>query len=154
MRLHIAVLATLIPDASKFLPLPKLLALFTPRQPHPLYRGIEERHVTALIRHRLRRPWRMRGRRCLRQGLLCFYFLRLIDVPAVLRFGVFAEEGPHEVAHCWITVHDRCVTEPPQHAYIPIMTHPADGSGGSLDGTRNLCPVSCAVGDELVPPHA
>jgi len=125
LRLHIAVAATVIPDASKVFSLRHLLSWFTPRQPSRWYAGIDEAQITTLIRRRLQHPWRMRGRRCLREGLLCFYFLRLTSVPAILHFGVFKNPDSRELAHCWITVGDRCVTPPPRDAYVLMMTHPA-----------------------------
>ena len=123
LHLHVGCLALLIPDASKLVPLRKLLAWMTPDRPARWYAGISEQDVVHLVQHRLAHPWRMRGRRCLREGLLCFYFLRLIGVPAELHFGVFVQPRGSELAHCWVVVHDRCVTLPPQDPYLLIYRH-------------------------------
>ncbi len=124
MRWHISLLALLLPDVTKRLPLRMILIWLTPARPSRLYHGLDEQIVLAMVRQRLARPWRMRGRRCLREGLLCLYFLRLIDVPAVLHFGVFQKVKGREVAHCWVVVRDRCVTPPPQQKFVPILIHP------------------------------
>ena len=126
LKFHVSLLAALIPDVSKLLSLSALLGWMTPRHPLSIYRGIDEKRVVAIINQRLRRVWRMRGRSCLREGLLCFHFLRLNDVPAVLRFGVLCYPEQREVAHCWVTVDDRCVTEPPEQVYVVILTCPDD----------------------------
>lgn len=120
---HVGFLALLIPDASKLVPLRKLLAWMTPDRPSRLYAGLSEQDVVQLVQCRLAHPWRMRGRRCLREGLLCFHFLRLIGVPAELHFGVFAQPRGRELAHCWVVVHERCVTLPPQDPYLFILRH-------------------------------
>jgi hypothetical protein len=122
MRLHAQLLAVLIPDLSKALPLEVLLRRFTPQRRSVIYEGISEQAIVALILQILQNPWRMRGRRCLRVGLLTFYFLRLAGIPAELRFGVYTTARPHELAHCWITVGGRCLTDPPEYSYVPILT--------------------------------
>lgn len=133
LRLHVMLLAAVIPDLSKFLPLPALLRMFTPRRPSMVYEGLSEQSIVTSILQRLRNPWRMRGRRCLRVGLLSFYFLRLAGIPVELRFGVYTLAGPRELAHCWITLGGRCLTEPPREAYVPILTW-----GESVDETAVL----------------
>ncbi|MEY4565995.1 MAG: hypothetical protein RLY14_965 [Planctomycetota bacterium] len=120
LRLHLGVLASILPDTSRRISLQRLLRLFTPNRPSRLYSGITEDQLMAVLKHRLARPWRMRGRRCLREGLLCFYFLRLLGVPAELHFGVFEEARHHEFAHCWVVVEGRCVTKPPEQHYVTI----------------------------------
>jgi hypothetical protein len=123
LRLHVAALATVIPDLSKILPLGKLLACFTPRRPSRLYTGMTTDQIMQAISHRLRAPWRMRARRCLRKGLLALYFLRLAGVPAVLNIGVYRESGPREQAHCWISVDGRCIADPPEYPYVLMLTY-------------------------------
>lgn len=122
LRLHATVLAVFIPDLSKFLSLSNLLRFFTPRKASRFYHGVDEQTVVTMIQRLLQNPWRMRGRRCLRLGLLTFYFLRLAGIPAELRFGVYTTVRPRELAHCWVTLRGRCLTEPPQFSYVPILT--------------------------------
>lgn len=127
LRVHVAVLALIIPDLRRWLPLERLLALFTPRRASGLYRGIDADEIVGAVQHRLRRPWRMRRRPCLRLGLLLFYFLRLAGVPAVLNFCVYKETlggtCGREQAHCWVTVAGRCVASPPEDEHVVILVH-------------------------------
>jgi hypothetical protein len=123
LRWHIGWLALLLPDASQLVPLARLLAWLTPRGPLRCYRGLSEQEIVRLVRNRLHRPWRMRGRRCLREALLCFHFLRLAGVPAEVHFGVFVRARGREFAHCWVVVSGRCVTSPPQDDYVLVHAH-------------------------------
>lgn len=76
----------------------------------------------------------MRGRRCLRTGLLLFHFLRLAGAPAVLTFGVYSEQkAGREQAHCWVSVAGRCVSDPPEAEHAVILVHgAADLSHGRI----------------------
>lgn len=123
LRCHLRLLLWLLPDASKVVPLHRLLALLTPSAPFRPYEDFSECEIVELVQASLVHPWRMRGRRCLREGLLCFHFLRLANVPAELHCGVFAEARGRELAHCWGVVRGRSVTSPPQDAYALILTH-------------------------------
>lgn len=125
--LHLGALAPLIPDLSKLLSLATLLRLFTPRRPSRLYAGIRADEIVAAVERRLRNPWRMRGRRCLRKGLLTFYFLRLAGIPAVLNFGVYRVGGSRERAHCWVTIGGKVVSDPPEHPFVLLLAHGAEG---------------------------
>ena len=126
LHLHVAALAVVIPDLSKIVPLAKLLKWFKPGRPGRLYAGMSAEKILEVVQHRLRAPWRMRGRRCLRRSLLGFYFLRLAGVPAVLNFGVYKAKGLHERAHCWITIDGRCAADPPKEPYVLILVHGTD----------------------------
>lgn len=132
LRLHLGMLAAILPDTSRRLPLQQLLRLFTPDRPSRFYSGITEEQLMTILQRRLAHPWRMRGRRCLREGLLCFYFLRLLGVPAELHFGVFEEARHHEYAHCWVMVEGRCVTKPPEQNYVTIHVVSAPSSKQSV----------------------
>lgn len=121
--MHVAILSLLIPDLSKRLSLAKLLQLFTPRRVSRRYATLTQEDIMRTIERRLRAPWRMRGRPCLRRGLLLFYFLRLAGIPAVLHFGVYRSSGPREQAHCWVVVNGQCVADPPQEPYALVLVH-------------------------------
>lgn len=128
LRAHVAALALVIPDLSRRLPLARLLAVFTPDGPCRLYAGLDADEVVRVVQRRLRRPWRMRRRPCLRLGLMLFHFLRLAGVPAVLHFCVYKEtlgkeSSGREQAHCWVTVAGRCVASPPEDEHVVILVH-------------------------------
>jgi len=123
LRSHVTFLALVIPGASRRLPLPRLLARFTPRGPSRLYAGIEPGAIVDIVRDRVSRPWRMRGRRCLRHGLLLFHFLRLAGRPARLHFCIFNRMLGREQAHCWVTLDGRAVSDPPEADHVVILVH-------------------------------
>ncbi len=123
LRMHILARALVLPGLSRRMAMSRLLAWSTPERVHPLYARLTEQQIAAEVQRRLRAPWRMRGRRCLREGLLTFYFLRAAGIPAVLQFGVFHEARGREHAHCWVEVESREVTAPPQAPYVLIWTH-------------------------------
>ena len=81
---------------------------------------LTQEQVLLAIERRLRSPWRMRGRPCLRRGLLTFYFLRLAGIPAVLHFGVYRAG---EQAHCWVEVDGQCIADPPLQPYALVLVH-------------------------------
>lgn len=131
LRWHASLLALVIPDVSRVLPLARLLSLFTPRGPNRLYAGIDEAEIVGVVNGLLQHPWRMRGRRCLRLGLLLFHFLRLAGIPAELAFGVYSRhKNGREQAHCWVTVAGRCVSSPPVDEHVVILVHGAAGRRG------------------------
>lgn len=123
LRIHVALVALVIPDLSRRLPLERLLSLFTPGRSSRLYASLETEEIVQAVRRRLRHPWRMRGRPCLRLGLMLFHFLRLAGVPAVLNFCVYKEGYGREQAHCWVTVAGRCIADPPEDEHVVILVH-------------------------------
>ena len=130
--MHVAVLALLIPDLSKRLPLAKLLQLFTPRRVSHWYAQLTQDEIVSTINRHLHAARRMRGRPCLRRGLLLFYFLRSAGIPAILYFGVYRTSGPREQAHCWIVVNGKCVADPPLQPYAVVLAH-GETIQGSLE---------------------
>ena len=113
LRMHVACLATVLPDLSKLLSLSRLLQFFTPKSAASFYEGLAVEQVVTEVNHRLRWPWRMRGRKCLRRGLLLFYFLELSGYPAELHFGIYSDCPTRMKAHCWVTVNGLTVADPP-----------------------------------------
>ncbi len=118
LRLHVTLLDALIPDRGRRV----LLRIFTPHRPSKTYSALSEQPMMTLVLRRMHKPWRTRGRRCLRAGFLSFYFSQRAGIPAELCFGACTNPGPSELAHYWITRRGRCLTEPPQDDYVPILT--------------------------------
>ena len=138
LRVHVGLLALVIPDLAKRLPIRRLLAAFTPRGPSPFYAGLDAEEIIRVVQRRLRRPWRMRRRPCLRLGLMLFHFLRLAGVPAVLHFCVYRqtldrESLGREQAHCWVTVDGRCIASPPEDEHVVILVHGEGRTHGHRD---------------------
>jgi hypothetical protein len=78
----------------------------------------------------------MRARRCLREGLLGFRFLRLAGFYPVLHFGVEPESvaAEHLRAHCWITLADSCVLNPPSETMVRLFSWDGEVKLGAVDG--------------------
>jgi hypothetical protein len=105
--------------------LDRLLAVSMPPPGAVPYPGLTVETVVAAVKRATARPRRMRGTRCLREGILAFRFLRLAGHPAVIAFGVERDSvGTTGLkAHCWVTVDGRCVINPPYPGIVPVMTH-------------------------------
>lgn len=124
-RIHLALLAWIFPELRKRLSLARLLALFTPRSNDRRHTHLTEQEIVRAVDRQLRGAWRMRGRPCLRRGLLLFHFLRKAGVPALLNFGVYHASNPRDQAHCWVTVDGRCAADPPLQPHVVILVHGA-----------------------------
>lgn len=109
--------------------LPRLLDLATPKGP-PAYAGLEAAYVLRRVERSLRRPWAMRGRRCLRLGLLGFRFLREAGYEPRLHFGVDpASLGAARLAaHCWIELDGRTALGASPIPLTTIHIHPRPGA--------------------------
>ncbi len=123
LRLHVWLVATLVPLFVNLLDIRGLLRVAQwPRRWHP-YKGISVEHIVEIVDRRLAAPRNMKRRRCLRQGLTLFHFLHLAAVPSVLRFGVLgpATPGKRLHAHCWVSVNGKDYY-PPLEPVAEILT--------------------------------
>ncbi len=124
LRMHVWLVATLIPLLVKFLDIPALLRLAEfPGRWHP-YVGIPAETIAGIVDRRLANPCHMRRRRCLRQGLTFFHFLHLAGIPAEITFGALgpATPGRRMHAHCWVTVNG-VAFDPPVGPVAVLFTH-------------------------------
>jgi len=92
------------------------------------YRGLSSAYIVARVNRTVRHPWLMRDRRCLREGLLGFRFLRMAGFDPELRFGVDAKSmhAPRLSAHCWVCLDGRPVVSDSQPGMVEIYRHHAD----------------------------
>jgi len=131
LKVHVWLMATIIPLFLKILPLEAILRLLTPRESFKAYEGVGRELIIETVNKRLQNPKNMKRRACLRKGLVLFHFLRLGGANAVLHFGVYApstqENRMH--AHCWVTVDGTCVSAPPGEPAAEMLTHGAPGDG-------------------------
>jgi transglutaminase superfamily protein len=120
-----------------------LLALTCPPAATP-YRGLAADHIVKSVKSSCRRPWLMRKRRCLREGLLAFRFLSMAGHTPVLRFGVergSVARGQRLSAHCWIEVENEKILNPPLPGIVEILCHPraaADPIGACTSKDRGV----------------
>lgn len=131
LRAHIWMAACLVVPLVHALPLRWVLrALSPPRWWRP-YRGVAPEEVSELVGRRLARPWHMKRRACLREGLVLFHFLCLAGHEPVLHFAVFPPEPrPRAMhAHCWVTLGGRACSAPPREPTAEVMRY--DRSAGA-----------------------
>lgn len=95
------------------------------------YRGMAVTEIVGKAKRASRHPWLMRDRRCLREGILAYRFLTLADVPAKIHFGVdrTTVSSPKLEAHCWVTVDDQPVINPPAPTMVTIYVRDNQISG-------------------------
>lgn len=94
-----------------------------------LYAGLPASYVADRVKRAARRPWLMRDRRCLREGLLAFRFLSLAGYRPELRFGIERQSvaDPLLKAHCWVCLDDRPVVSDRLPDMIEILRLPEAG---------------------------
>ena len=104
-RLSLWAWALLLPLLAWRRDLTALLAL-TRVGPDEPYAGLAPGYIARSVKRTTRRPWLMRDRPCLREGLLAMRFLRLAGYEPVLHFAVDRTSVTRNVlaAHCWVTL--------------------------------------------------
>ncbi|MFN0263142.1 lasso peptide biosynthesis B2 protein [Tepidamorphus sp. 3E244] len=116
-----------------------LLRMATPPKEARAYTGLGAREITDAVQHTTARPWRMRGRRCLREGLLAFHYLSLAGHRPILHFAVepASLKTDKTSAHCWVSVDGDILLNPPSPTMMPLFTY---------DGTRQIPSDNSAPG--------
>jgi hypothetical protein len=97
--------------------------------PDPRYIGIAPETVVRRVTKTLKHPVLMRGRRCLRGGILGYHFLRKCGYRPELYFGLDAAslERKRAAAHCWVCLDGRPVISSKPENMITIHIHPQGG---------------------------
>lgn len=106
--------------------LQQMLELAEPPAGRRRFAGLSPAHVMRAVRRATRRPWVMRDRRCLREGLLAYRFLAEAGLKPRLHFGVEpdAVTSAHVAAHCWVTLDGTTVIGESEISYAEILVHP------------------------------
>ena len=120
MRLSLTLRSIVLPDLTRIAPLESLLRWYTPRLVGSAWAALSAEEILAAIDEHLAGCRRMRGRRCLRRGLLAFYFLRHGGYPAVLHIGAFVRPQGAALTHCWNSL-GAMVDDPPRERCIPLL---------------------------------
>jgi hypothetical protein len=135
LRCHLWLAARLLPVRAKRRSIERLLVEATPPEGFAPYRGVAAQPIVDAVRATLARPWRMRGRRCLREGLVAFRFLRLAGHPAVLHFAVASRSPADRLsAHCWVTLDGAAVLDGPRDDMVPLMRWDGEARFAERDG--------------------
>ena len=105
-------------------PLDSVLSLASPAG-RAAYVGLSAEYVLHQVLAVTRRPYLMRERRCLRQGLLAYRFLAAAGHDIELHFGIDAASLHSNSlrAHCWVVHHGRIILNPPHPDTVVIFVH-------------------------------
>ncbi len=134
--LNLWIAARLLPQVMKHRQLDDILRRATPPKTERAYSSMEAASIIGAVKQSVARPWRMRGRRCLREGLLAFHYLSLAGYAPVLHFGIVPRTAvtSRPRAHCWISLDGTTVLNPPAEpmldlfAYDGVESMPAAGT--------------------------
>jgi len=107
------------------LPFDEMLDLATPPAKMP-YRGLSGEEISAAVHRAVRHPLMMRDRRCLREGVLCFRFLRAAGFDPRLHFGVDpgSLNASRLSAHCWVTLDGETLAGATAIPMVPLHVYP------------------------------
>lgn len=99
------------------------------------YAGLPVDYVARRVRKSVRRPWLMRDRRCLREGLLGFNFLSRSGYLPELHFAVDPASVSAEriSAHCWVCIDGKPVVGNRQGDQVTIFIHRAEPASRTND---------------------
>lgn len=124
-NLDLWIRARLLPWQASRNSLDVVLKLATPAG-SASYSGLPVSYVVRKVARTVRHPWLMRDRRCLREGVLGFRFLREAGYEPHLCFGV--EPGSIAAdrlsAHCWIDVAGETVLGAPHTPLLTVFVYP------------------------------
>jgi hypothetical protein len=119
------IAARLLPLFTKRRPLDEMLRRATPNANSRAFQDHSPESIVAGVKAMVARPWRMRGRRCLREGLLAFHYLALAGYRPILHFGLIPRTAllPHPQAHCWLSLEGEIVLNPPQEPMLDLFAY-------------------------------
>ncbi|MDA4846201.1 lasso peptide biosynthesis B2 protein [Hoeflea poritis] len=91
------------------------------------YDGLAADAIAHAVLRVTRRPWLMRDRRCFRQGILGYRFLKMAGYSPQLHFAIDEKSLNEPVidAHCWVVLDGKPVLNDIMDGMFPIHVHPA-----------------------------
>lgn len=91
------------------------------------YKGLPAELISSAALKVTRRPWLMRDRRCFRQGLLGYRFLKMAGYSPQLHFAIDRKSLAAQTidAHCWVVLDGKPVVNDILDGMVPIHVHPA-----------------------------
>lgn len=134
------IAARLLPMFVRKRSLDEILKLANPRASS---RGPDNMPADAILRavkKAAARPWLMRDRRCLREGLLGFHFLSRAGYKPLLHFGIIPDTAatPHPRAHCWISLDGAIVLNPPEVSMLDLFAYDGSRSAPAPQALRKV----------------
>jgi hypothetical protein len=141
-RSDLWVAARLMPMFTKRNDLEPLLLMATPAPGLCVYDDLTAREIIDAVKASVARPWRMRGRRCFREGLLAFHYLALAGHAPLLHFGVVPQSlsGKKPAAHCWISIDGKIMLNPPERPMHELFFY--DGKSSVPIGRPALAQIA------------
>lgn len=141
-RTNLWIAARLLPMFTRRNDLEPLLLMATPEPGARAFRELDAITIVDAVKASVARPWRMRGRRCLREGLLAFHYLSLAGHAPVLHFGVIpiSLKGDRPAAHCWISVGGKVILNAPTGSMHELFVY--DGSRSVPTGRMALTEIA------------
>lgn len=127
-RVALWLWARLLPVLAWERKLDSLLALSMPVSGTTPYRGLAADYIVRRVKKSTRRPWLMRDRPCLRDGVLALRFLRLAGYAPILHFGVDRESVTRDAlsAHCWVALDRKTILNPPAPSMVEVLVYAGD----------------------------
>jgi hypothetical protein len=103
----------------------QILAMASPEDGHIDYAGLPAEYISRRVRKSVRRPWLMRDRRCLREGLLGFEFMRRSGYSPELHFAVdpASVSSDRISAHCWVCLDGKPILGDRLGDQVTIFVH-------------------------------
>ncbi len=110
-----------------------------PAGPSPRYEGVPAEQIIDFVKQAARRPWFMRDRRCLREGLLAFRYLSLAGHRPELHFSIAPSSltASRPRAHCRVVLDGKTVLNPCPEPMVDLFAYDGraiSGDVGQLKG--------------------
>lgn len=130
-RLSLSAWRLRVPLIARRAALPEILARVAPPPGAP-FAGLPAGWILRRVRTSCRRPWLMRDRRCLREGLLAWRFLLAAGYRPRLHFGVDRTSvgQPRLAAHCWLSLDGEVVLNPPLPSHVEVQVVEPEAAHG------------------------
>lgn len=103
---------------------------YTQAEKSKTFSGVSSEKIASYIIKVTKKPWLMRDRRCLRQGILGMQFLSKSGYNPVLKFGVDVKSISSDKlkAHCWVEIEGKAVLNDQLDNMITIYSVPQSAS--------------------------
>ena len=134
------IAARLLPVFVRNRPLDQILKLANPKASSSNQDKMPADAILRAVKKTAARPWLMRHRRCLREGLLGFHFLSRAGYKPLLHFAIIpataATARPR--AHCWISLDGAIVLNPPEVPMLDLFTYDGSRSAPAPQALRKV----------------